>query len=387
MPMTISGPFKINNKGRDIPEGHNLKLVDGKGAPACKHAVIEVVCHNRMLNDFTVCTFPPSFNPHLVPVALKRAGENIERDLIRVEYQMLDVEAGEVLNIQGVEHIVAGIIDGHEYPTVVSDWTNPKAMDVPLKMMHAGWNKDAMWSANVEFNRPNIKHGIKTLYDTVCDKGVIIAGSGPSLQTEQLKNIDTKKWDIIACNDAYRLLDGQAKYFFLLEAEANKKWWSKIGSKTTAILCIHSHPEAGTQPWNAKFWFTAQPYKDGVPANAELAPELGALHEQLNCTMSAFHLAYMMGYKKIVFVGCDFAYTGGKSHVGEQAEYREVIYGNELDVNGGMVLTDKVLSLQARCHEAETYFLERAGVKVINCTEGGIMTGIACKPLAEVLNG
>ena len=385
-PLSFDAPLEVVNKGREVPSDHTIEIIDNKGKSLCQHARVEVVAHNKYFSNVSVAQFPPDMNPYVAAALLRKGARKIEEGVQNLENQHMDAEHGEIVILGGLEHIVAGIMPGAEHPTVVPDWTSPKALTTPLVSLYAGWDKSQMWSEAIETNRPHIKHGINTLLDSVKDKGVIIAGSGPSLQVEQLKGIDTKKWDIIACNDAYRALDGKAKYFMLCETEAKPEWWKNVDRKTTAILSINAHEDACKQDWNAKFWFAAYPPKPDVPANAEFAESMGVVHEQLNVTMSALNLAYRMGYKRIVFVGCDFAYTGGESHVGEPATWRHVIYSNANDVTGGLVLTDKVLALQARCHEAAVYFLIRGGIDVVNCSKG-VMTGMPVKDLGEVLDG
>lgn len=382
--MEIEKPFEIVAKDKEIPKGMTVEATNPDGKKVAQTATVELTFHNKMWNDFSVGWMPHDFDAHLLPMLLRRVADKVEIDLLQHRQEKISAERGEIVTLNDVEHIVVDVPPGHESPTLVADWTSPKVFEVPLLSASVGANKVAMWTGCIAANKPHMGHGIKELYGQGKGRKVIIAGSGPSLQVKRLKDLP-HDWDIIACNDAYRLLDGKPKYAFFMEAEANSKWWSKIGD-TECINSIYSHPAIAQQEWNTLYWFAAFPPKPGIPSNDELGDKFGKLHEQLNCTISAFHLAYLMGYETVAFVGCDFAYTDGKSHYQEPAEERQFIYSYAEAVGGGLVLTDKMLALQARCHEAAAYWMDKAGIKVFNCTEGGCMIGMKCKPLDEILN-
>ena len=377
-------PLKVVDKGRNVGENQYIGLVDANGRSQIDAARIEVIAHSQLWNNFTVSQFPPSLDANLVPMILRRAADRVELELLQSETNLLNAEAGEIVLLGNLRHIVVGVVPGHQHPTVVADWTGDDAYSVPIHSNSVGPNKASMWSDMVRRNRPEIKYGVTELYGKGKGKGVIIAGSGPSLQSEYLSKLDHPDWDVIACNDAYRLMNSNADYFMMLEAEANPKWWSKINKKTKAIFSIYAHADAPKEKWNAKFWFAAWPPKLDMPSNQEFA-HLGRLHEQLNVTISAFHLAYLMGYDPIVFAGCDFAYTNSEAHQDEAAKWRDLIYTYAETVNGGLVLTDAMWALMSKCHEAAAHFVTEKGVKVYNCTENGIMTGVECKKLVDVI--
>jgi hypothetical protein len=146
------------------------------------------------------------------------------------------------------------------------------------------------------------------------------------------------------------------------------------------------NPEVANAAWRDLYWYGLWPDMPGVPENQEIRKKYGTLQQQLNVTITALHFAYRAGYRRVAFVGCDFAFTGGFNHWSEPAiaePYWEYSFAEQ--IGGGLVLTETMWAIEARCHEAAAYFMNRAGVEVVNCTGNGIMTGMPCAKLDEVL--
>lgn len=389
--MDVIRKLEFIDKGREF-DAKALRLVDDNGTAISETNKIVITGHNDILTDFSINVFPHNFNRLLIPTYLRRVADKIEYEQMSMTIDSMNVNEGEIVEIpDGPKLIVVGNIPGMQHPAVVVDITDYKSFDAPLTMASAGPVKYGMWEACMKSNAQHIKHGVKELFGTKKGKRCIIAGSGPSLQVERLKK-GVPGWDIIACNDAYRLLDGNADYAFFMESEANPKWWSKIQRKTKLINCVYSHPDIAKQAWTRTYWFGTFPLRAALPSNDEIVKKAGALYEQMNCTASALYFAYLAGYSEIIFVGCDFAYTAGESHKGEPHSRRGFLYAMAEDVNGGQVLTDRMLAIQARCHEAMAYWLIKEGRKVYNCTEGGIMaagntepSSMLCKKLEDMI--
>ena len=307
------------------------------------------------------------------------------------------IEVGEKIEWLGTEAIIVGCAPNTVVPALVLDIT--KNIDLPIRTRSMGQNKDKMWSENIRANIAWMSHGINELAGKGNGKTCIIAGSGPSLQVDYLKALHRKDVDVIACNAAYKLLGGNAKYGMFLDGAhmpIMDTWWSDVKPNSEAIMGDMVNPKAPKAGWSKIYWCGVLPRIPGVPENQGVVDKYGATALPLNVSFSALHIAYQMGYKKIIFAGCDFAYTNGYNHHGELAKHvpgkqRLDWYCISDSIQGGLTLTDEILQIQARMHEAGAWFLTRAGIEVINCTEGGSLMGIPCDKLqdciGEVKNG
>jgi len=304
----------------------------------------------------------------------------------------MNVEIGEVFDWIGTRHIAIGCPIGTTVSGVVTDIAGNR--DIPLMVRSVSAGKRKLWRDNYAKNKPLITRGIKELFGKKKGKKCIIAGSGPSLQVDYLRNFKSDKWDIIACNDAYRLIGGDYAYFIDgSDMPIMDKWTSEIRGKTKAILSWFVRPQMAQKGWARTYWQgfwprNLQSVADGNSAENEVVIEkCGGTSMMLNVTAVAFDFAFQAGYDEIVFVGCDFAYTNGESHYDEPATWKNSdIYYMADQMQGGLVLTNESLKLQSNMHEALAWFAKDAGRKVYNCTEGGIMFGdIECKTLKEVV--
>jgi hypothetical protein len=300
----------------------------------------------------------------------------------------MKIGSGEKFSWLGFEHVSIGPSYRGLTVSIMPDITNPMIHEAPIAQSKIGSDKHGIWAQNIAANKKYMKNGVKGLWGTKKGKGAIIAGSGPSLQSEFLSTFSSKQWDIIACNDAYRLLEANAEYAAFLDAVCLPKWYSQIRSKTKAILSCFVNQEVPKQQWTRMYWYGMCPKMPDIPENTEMGEKLGWVQMAMNVTQAMMHFAYQCGYDRIVLVGCDFAYTGGYKHQGERLFHNKVTpFCVQHQVGGGIILTDEVLAMQARMHEAGAWFIQRKGVDVVNCTEGGILTGIRCMPLTEAISG
>jgi len=304
----------------------------------------------------------------------------------------MKVEIGEVFEWLGTRHIATGCPRGTTVSGVLADINGKR--DIPLQVRSMGASKRKLWADNYKANKHLMTRGIKELFGKKKGKCCIIAGSGPSLQVDYLRNFKSDKWDVIACNDAYRLIGGDYAYFIDgSDMPIMDKWVSNVRGKTKAILSWFVRPQMAHKGWARTYWHGFWPRHlqtdvDGnCDENIDVVDRLGGTWMALNVTAVAFDFAFQAGYDTIAFVGCDFAFTNGMTHYNEPAVWNDNFdYLVSEQMQGGLVLTRESLKMQANIHEALAWFGTDAGRKVYNCTEGGIMFGdIECKPLAEVI--
>ena len=84
------------------------------------------------------------------------------------------------------------------------------------------------------------------------------------------------------------------------------------------------------------------------------------------------HVAVLLGYEKIVFVGLDLAYTDDKSYAEGTVNYGKSVADGLLsciDINGELLPTTKQFNIYRKW--IERYIAARPGIKFYDCTEGG----------------
>lgn len=105
-------------------------------------------------------------------------------------------------------------------------------------------------------------------------------------------------------------------------------------------------------------------------------------------TTDAIHIASLIGYKKIVFVGLDLAYTGGEAYAAGTLNKGMTIDDAEdicSDSNGNMIPTSRNLSIYRKW--IERFIKCRPGIEFYDCTEGGArIAGAKIMSLREFIN-
>lgn len=104
-----------------------------------------------------------------------------------------------------------------------------------------------------------------------------------------------------------------------------------------------------------------------------MLPQLGTGGSVSN---SAFHLAHLLGCKRIILVGQDLAYTGEKSHAegsvrGKETMDQLIDIEKDIDIFGNPILTSRMFIWFKTWFE--DYIVKHGDIRVINATEGGIM--------------
>ncbi len=118
--------------------------------------------------------------------------------------------------------------------------------------------------------------------------------------------------------------------------------------------------------------------------------EYGYLGIGMSAANMAYELAYLLGFKTIVLVGQDLAYSeDGLSHAPEHP-YKETFKETDLYVEkyggGGVVRTSKIWNMFKNFFEKDIAALNEKNIKTINATEGGArIEGSIEIPFKEVI--
>lgn len=166
--------------------------------------------------------------------------------------------------------------------------------------------------------------------------------------------------------------------------------------KHRLVLNTCSDP-AIAKAWKGKiYWYNMR--HPGVQFTDKILPALlPKFHSIPNLgnagNASAFFADYV-GLSPIVLVGHDYGYTGGKMHakafragVDGSTEEIEVDHNDLLEKRSGKVRIDDIVTYSPYLSYRDTMQdLRRVrGLQIYNCTEGGILTGLPCLPLAEMI--
>ena len=89
-------------------------------------------------------------------------------------------------------------------------------------------------------------------------------------------------------------------------------------------------------------------------------------------TSDAMHVATLLEYDKIVFVGLDLAYTNDKSYADGTVNHGKSVsdgFYSCVDIDGELLPTTKIFNLYRKW--IERYIAARPGIEFYDCTEGG----------------
>lgn len=211
---------------------------------------------------------------------------------------------------------------------------------------------------------------------------VVCIGGGPSLTPEDLERIKGRA-RVIAVNDAYLVAPWADVCYF-----ADARWWQ-----------WHTDGIAKKWPWVS---FTADEQRkafaefkgqkitientgmqvkdptvfmlhnanDSRGSQGGLSEQPNGIKTGANGGYQAINIATLAGATRILLLGYDMKFTGGRSHShnGHPLRMGEVAYTN-----------------YARNFASMVPQLKQKGIQVINCTPGSALTAFPIKPLADVL--
>lgn len=195
----------------------------------------------------------------------------------------------------------------------------------------------------------------------------MIAAPGPSLTDEVAEAVQLSGWPTIAVQDAYRLMPWADVVY-----GCNASWWrvhQDCGGFAGEKWASHGVKGHDSKLEAARNWgvrLVEGRHGEGFSTNPEF------IHYGSNSGFQAINLALLFGCKKIVLVGYDMRYVGGKPH----------FFGSHRD--GLFQCPDH----QYR-NDVKTYRRAKVpdGVAITNATEGSALDCYPIMPLEKALEG
>lgn len=247
-------------------------------------------------------------------------------------------------------------------------------------------------------NMRQLKDKLKE-YD-ICSIPVIIVSAGPSLDknVNLLKKLKGKSF-IIAVDASIRAVmqagvmpdllcsvDPNSPERFISGLNLNNIYWACNQLSNPILLKKY-----------AKHIFYYGSY--GMPWNQVLQKQLGYKFPEVSSggsvSTEAFSLALYLGFKKIVLIGQDLAFTGGMSHtkgienaLGNNDEYIKRRKLVEVEgINGEKLQTDFQMWFYKQWFEKAIRICNEQNIQVIDATEGGAkIEGAEIMSLQEVID-
>jgi len=263
---------------------------------------------------------------------------------------------------------------GHWVYRVVRDFTRPletcaygtTSMDAPLRLKR--------YELNYAVNKAYIA---LSAGDVPQSDVVYLVGSGPSLRTNWKEILDVSRGLVVGVNQTPALIPTERMdYFFCIDGTLDGSHWRRRMQDTVGIFDVAVTTAVHQGDFREMRWFvpaSRSAFYDRVQADF---PNLVRLEHGLNVTFTALSwIVRVLRAKTIVLVGMDCACPGGMRHFDEPLVFEaKEEYLVAKDVRGGAVITTRNYFDMAEWHTAALYFLKEAGVRVINATEGGILT-------------
>lgn len=330
-----------------------------------------------------------------LPMYLREAAQSIEDRYKPVENNDLDsVKAADDVSIKSVnrweiiESDVSRImITGHDTPykaDYVRDWTNWPVEE--LDSMEKGFTirKDRISKHQKHNFRINSRFideykSVERLFGKWKNKTVIFVGSGPGLRkNHQHIPENDDQYVVIAINRAAKILEPeQIDYCVAVDKDSDPDWYSpEVYEHTPLLMSLMVEP-------NVQELFD-DIYTYRAP-KVELSPDGGGLDKVshlpylancLHATYTMYHLAYLAGAQRFIFVGQDFSVTSDRYYADKKMTMKRLEARNwwhELGVDGHLALTNRKLRRSANILLGQSAFLAADGCEVINATERGLL--------------
>ena len=238
------------------------------------------------------------------------------------------------------------------------------------------------------------------LLQGVCEgQPVVLVGAGPSLDKnfEHLRDFP----GLIFCADkAYKMLLGRGiEPDFVVSVDCHPDLIAEmVDARENAFhaLILNSCADPQVEErWKGKvFWYNMK--HPGVQWCDRVLPAIFPTFTGIpnvgcvgnTCLMVALH----MNAGRVVLVGMDYGYTGGKMHAQrfdskDGGEWKPIEDDHEamIAARTGKMEVDGVVTYVGHAGYAKTAadIIDKLGLDVVNCTEGGILRGVPERPLAE----
>ncbi len=248
---------------------------------------------------------------------------------------------------------------------------------------------DESYDKNIKGNMDAVRLGKNILHAPKIGNVAYIIAAGSSLD----KNIDELKnaHGIIISTDTglKPLISHGIKPHMSVSVDANKSvthYDSLISRQVPLVAYPTSNMDIVKVHKGTKYFIlnenSCKYPDDKVFKNMPRAMSCGSV------TSDAMHVAVLMGYKKIVFVGLDLAYTEDKTYA-----KGTVNFGSEesqdidecVGINGEMIRTTKTFNIYRKW--IERYVKYRSDIDFYDCTEGGaLIAGTKLMTLRDFIN-
>ena len=218
------------------------------------------------------------------------------------------------------------------------------------------------------------------------DLPAIIVSAGPSLDKniKELKRAEGKAF-IIGVDSALKALIREGIHVNMaVTVDANKNpevFGDDRVNDMPCMVAVSALPQMIARNRNRLFFENAAGFEtyDAIIATYT-GKTLGEVESGGSVATDAFSMALAMGFKRIILIGQDLAFTGGKGHVSgfeqsEEADKEHVAKRGMVEVEalgGGTVLTDMQMESYLRWFEMHIAQAKAMmGTTVYNATEGG----------------
>ena len=190
----------------------------------------------------------------------------------------------------------------------------------------------------------------------------VCVATGPSLTADDCAKAAGSASQVIVVNDAYRLIP-DADYLYACDPQ----WWKvhidRVRETFSGKLYTQWHDDAGKE-------FAAEHGLTALEGSHDSGLGLDKIHFNENSGAQAINLAYLLGAKRIILLGYDMGWSGGKSH----------FFGDhppELTTGNHFVYVESFTKLARD--------LKAKGVEVINCTRETMLYQFPRAELSAVL--
>ena len=206
----------------------------------------------------------------------------------------------------------------------------------------------------------------------------IIVGAGPSLKKniEELKNSKNKAF-IIATDSAIKpMLQYEIIPDLLVTIDPHKPmelFEDERVRRLPYVVCLQTRYEVLKEHHGKNIFFTSDLFMYGL--YQKFGYEISTLETGGSVACNGFSLARFLGFKNIVLIGQDLAFTDNKKHI--EGTYKEKAISEEeknayayvKDIDGNELLTYANFKIYKEWFEAEIAHMH--DFRVINATEGG----------------
>lgn len=273
----------------------------------------------------------------------------------------------------------------------MSDLTNEQIKKQSLNAFNQ-WKSD--WIANTKANKPYIKGSIyQNLTGIGKGKLLLALANGPSLDRDiEIIKKYRKYFDIICVDKTFKyLMDHGIKpnYVCLCDANVNfEKYCNGLDTKDTILLSNMCSQKQWISYWKGPVFFFIN--KDSIKSE-ELFCAISDYYDLIpaasnvgNCMLVLCHL--VLQYDKVICHGFDYSWQAGTYYAGD-ASPKECWMANTMisDYRGHQVRTSNNLMFSVKWIQA--YLKNMRVTNFINCTEGGLLTGIPVKKLEKTILG